>query len=94
MEVRWTSMPPNGCAVIRRTPGTKGAFARSGACFLSVTFLCTSVQTGHIGNRCARTWVTLFPVLPIPQVPLHKTLMTEVEIDPSIVVGAWAYSDR
>ena len=23
MEVRWTSMPPNGCAAIRRTPGTK-----------------------------------------------------------------------
>jgi len=23
MEVRWTSMPPNGCAADRRTPGGK-----------------------------------------------------------------------
>jgi hypothetical protein len=23
MEVRWTSMPPNGCAAGRRTPGGK-----------------------------------------------------------------------
>ena len=30
MEVRWTSMPPNGCAVDRRTPGTKEKVARSG----------------------------------------------------------------
>ena len=37
MEVRWTSMPPNGCAADRRTPGTQWVFARSGGVVL-VTF--------------------------------------------------------
>ena len=44
MEVRWTSMPPNGRAVDRRTPGTKGEVARSGVPFHLVAFLWASKE--------------------------------------------------
>jgi hypothetical protein len=51
MEVRWTSMPPNGCAVDRRTPGTKEDVARAAREPFKVWIpACAGMTTGLFGG--------------------------------------------